>query len=750
MAIAIRGTRPAEGKPAQTKRQLGRGDIQGLRAIAVVVVILDHLISWPSGGFVGVDVFFVISGFLITGQLLKEHDRTGSISFVGFYKRRIKRIIPASTLVLIVTATVAFYVFNLGRAIQTFGDAVWALAFSGNWRFALSGIDYFQAEGAVSPLQHFWSLAVEEQFYFVWPWMLALVLIFAGGASVTSAARTRRVAGIAMGIIILASFAWALYESVSSPTLAYFSTFSRAWELGLGALLAVVASKFTHIPSWLRPALGWIGLIGIIVSIFVVNDGLAFPAPWALLPVLSTGLVILAGTGGAQRFLWPLTNPVSRYIGDISYSLYLWHFPVIVFLGVFFPDGGTIYLSLCIVIMFVVASVSYHQVENRIRDSDWLSVSPVNGSTPRMRPKARRALARQQAQGNRGSKTRAGQFIGLATLLLIVACLVPLAVKLSSPPVEAVGLIEFPDDATAAPGEEKAPVVASLSNEIDASLSLGSWPALTPPIEELGRASLVPEWVEDGCLANEQGSKADPYENAAGCIYGDPDSSNQAVLLGDSVGISWMPAIRAALGDGWAIHVITMMQCPVADVTVLKNDRSPFPACNEFREWSNGQVAEIAPDLLILANADSLGRIVDVPDREAALNVWSEGMTSRLAAVVPLASKTVVLSPPPIGEDLKSCVTPFNKPSDCSTGLGQGYKNLAQSDRDSVDAVANEKLTYFDTRNWFCDSSSRCAAIIGTTPVRADGAHLTRNYSGTLGPVMATVLLSQPAASEEG
>jgi peptidoglycan/LPS O-acetylase OafA/YrhL len=741
MTFAIRIRKRPSDAPVKVKRRVGRGDIQGLRAIAVVAVVLDHLFAWPSGGFVGVDVFFVISGFLITGQLLKEHDRTGAISFTGFYKRRIKRIIPASTLVLLVSVTVSFYVFNLGRATQTFWDGVWALLFSGNWRFALSGTDYFQAEGAVSPLQHFWSLAVEEQFYFVWPWTLALVLLFAGKASTTSAVRTRRVAGIAMGLIIVASFVWAMYESVASPTMAYFSTFSRAWELGVGALLAVTAASLARIPTWLRPLLGWLGLVGIIFSLFVVKDTLAFPAPWALLPVLSTGLVVMAGTGGTQRFLWPLTNPVSRYLGDISYSLYLWHFPVIIFLGVFFPDEGTIYVALCVLVMLAVSVLSYHQVENRIRDSGWLKVAPVDGIKPGMSMKARRVLARRQEYGNRDSSSRAGQLIGISALLLIVACLVPLSIKLGSPRVEAVGLIEFPDDITSSAEAEVEPATSTLANEISASLALESWPTLTPPIEELGRTSLVPEWVEDGCLANEQGSKADPYENAAGCIYGQPDAPNQAVLLGDSVGISWMPAIRAALGDGWAIHVITMMQCPVADVTVLKNDRSPFPACAEFRDWSNGQVAEINPDLLILANADSLGRIVDVADRDAALAVWEQGMSSRLATVAPLASRTIVLSPPPIGEDLKSCVTPFNRPSDCSTGLGQGYKNLALADQGVVDALANESVTYFDTRNWFCDSSSKCAAIIGTTPVRADGAHLTRNYSSTLGPVMATALL---------
>jgi peptidoglycan/LPS O-acetylase OafA/YrhL len=292
-----------------------RLDIEGLRAIAIVAVILDHLVAWPSGGFVGVDVFFVISGFLITALLLREHERTGTISFNDFYKRRIRRIMPASTLVLVVTVAVSYFLFNAGRFTATALDALSALFFAGNWRFAATGTDYFQSTAAPSPVQHFWSIAVEEQFYFVWPWLMLLIFALVGRRALGDHRRSHLFAGGVMLLLTVGSFAWAMYESVNAPTLAYFSTFSRTWELGVGALLAVFGMNLLRINDAIRPFLAWAGLAGILVSLFVINGELTFPAPWAALPVISTALVIAAGTGGERRGLAVLRNPVMAHLG---------------------------------------------------------------------------------------------------------------------------------------------------------------------------------------------------------------------------------------------------------------------------------------------------------------------------------------------------------------------------------------------------------------------------------------------------
>jgi peptidoglycan/LPS O-acetylase OafA/YrhL len=257
-------------------------------------------------------------------------------------------------------------------------DSIWAFFFAANWHFAADGTNYWANDGLESPVQRYWSLAVEEQFYFVWPWVIILALgagiVLGGKGKGTGRARTLLI--VFMVIITAASYVWASKETADSPTWAYFSTLSRAWELGLGAVLAVIAPIFAKIPRLLRPVLGWLGLTGIVVAVFLLTDATAFPAPWALLPVLSTALVIAAGTGGEQRFLFPLTNRLSGYLGDISYSLYLWHWPVIVLVAALIPRD-MIYYTIVLTLTLGLSVLSYHFVENPIRQSNWLGRRPT-------------------------------------------------------------------------------------------------------------------------------------------------------------------------------------------------------------------------------------------------------------------------------------------------------------------------------------------------------------------------------------
>ncbi|MFG6475453.1 acyltransferase family protein [Microbacterium sp. P06] len=350
-----------------------RRDIQGLRALAVVAVVLAHLIGWPRGGFAGVDVFFVVSGFLITGLLLRELSTTGRISLRDFYARRIRRILPAAILVLLAVAVAAFFVFNRTRADRTLWDAVAAFALVANWRFAAEGTDYFHAADAVSPLQHFWSLSVEEQFYLVWPGLLLLLVLFLPAAARRTGAARGVVAAAAL-VIVAASGGWAMVQTAADPTVAYFSTATRAWELGLGALVAVAAPVLGRLPAALRWVMGWVGGAAVVWSFFVLDpDTMPFPAPWAILPVGAAVLVIAGGVGGdpRQRHLFPLTNPISVFVGDLSYSLYLWHFPVIVFAAVLLPVGAeaTPVIAAAIVVLSVSA---YFLVEQPLHRSPWL------------------------------------------------------------------------------------------------------------------------------------------------------------------------------------------------------------------------------------------------------------------------------------------------------------------------------------------------------------------------------------------
>jgi peptidoglycan/LPS O-acetylase OafA/YrhL len=349
-----------------------RHDIQGLRALAVVAVILDHVIGWPLGGFAGVDVFFVISGFLITGLLLRDA-AAGTMSLRRFYAKRMRRIAPAAITVLVVTTALAWLLFNQPRFWSTAWDAVSALVFVSNWRFAAEGTDYFRQGDAVSPLQHFWSLSVEEQFYLVWPVLVVLlVALVAHRASGTPQRRQRWVLGAALAVLAAASFGVALWQSTENPTVAYFSTLTRVWELAFGGLLAVAAPLFARLPTVLRAVLGWLGLAGIVASLLLVDSAMAFPGPWAAPAVLATAAVIVAGIGGRQRWLFPLENPVSGFLGDISYSLYLWHFPVLVFVLLLVPEQSLTVTIAVLALTLAVSLVAYFLIEQPLHRSPWL------------------------------------------------------------------------------------------------------------------------------------------------------------------------------------------------------------------------------------------------------------------------------------------------------------------------------------------------------------------------------------------
>jgi peptidoglycan/LPS O-acetylase OafA/YrhL len=709
-----------------------RPDIQGLRAVAVVAVILDHLIGWPSGGFIGVDVFFVISGFLITGLMLREQSLYGTISWRGFYRRRFKRIIPAATVVLAATVAASYVVYRFARFESIVSDSIYSFFFLANWHFAEIGTDYFQADGPVSPLQHFWSLSLEEQFYLVWPALLIVALGVA--AAKTSSTDTRRrtvILTTGVTVVAVASFGWAMWETTTSPTWAYFSTFSRGWELAVGALLAVAATTLARIPPMIRPLLSYLGLVVIGAGLFLISAETPFPGPWALVPVVGAALLIAAGIGGAPRLLWPMTNPAMGYLGKISYSLYLWHFPVIVLLAAVIPAGTASYIGIAVAIMLVLSILSFHLVEDPFRRSSWLEPKrrPNGGNDPWRQARRRRVA---------GSGLLAG-----GVTLALVAFFVALQVPRIDPTVIAGQLVAPSSGATSSAGT--APVGSAaqvtLSTEIGEALSATEWPELTPSLDVLGPADKAAEWVADGCLGDEQGALDDPQANTEHCVYGDPAAPKTAMLLGDSVAISYLPGIREALEPaGWNIRVLTLEQCPFPQVEVEKGDGSPHTECDDFRKWTQEQVAAIHPDLVVISSATStLGRLVGQPPDGAALELWKPGMAAALDGLTGHADKVVVLAAPPNTGNLLKCATQLSVPADCEGTPSDRYNALVNTEQTAVQAKG-AGFEYVATEPWFCSAAGRCPSFIGNSPVFVDGGHLTDVFAKRLGPVLRTAL----------
>jgi peptidoglycan/LPS O-acetylase OafA/YrhL len=348
-----------------------RPEIQALRAVAVLTVVLFHL--WPDavrGGFVGVDVFFAISGFLITGLLLREIDRTGRISLIGFWARRARRILPAALLVLLVAAAGTAAWVPLNNWEQFFAEIRASAAYVQNWHLAATAVDYFAADDGASPVQHYWSLSVEEQFYVVWPLLLLAALTI---ARARPAGASRRAIGVAMGVLTAASFAYGAWRTSADPRAAYFVTPARAWEFGLGGLLALAPA--TRVGPGARAALSWIGLAAIAVASLTYTTATPFPGVAALLPVLGALAVMRAGAPVHRRSPMPLlgARPVQA-LGDASYSVYLWHWPLIVLapfaLGADLAFGAKVAI---LALTLVAAALSKRFVEDPVRSGPLLT-----------------------------------------------------------------------------------------------------------------------------------------------------------------------------------------------------------------------------------------------------------------------------------------------------------------------------------------------------------------------------------------
>jgi peptidoglycan/LPS O-acetylase OafA/YrhL len=349
-----------------------RPDVEGLRAAAVVLVVLFHAgVSWFPGGYVGVDTFFVISGFLITGLLLREHEQKGKVSIKGFYARRTRRILPAAILVIILTVLASYFIQNFIQFAKVAQDGRWTALFAGNIHFAHAGAGYFQKSQAPSPLEHFWSLAVEEQFYLVWPALVLFVSLLFRHIPLRW-----RVMGIAAAATA-ASFAWSVIQTGSSPAWAYFSPFTRAWELGIGAVMATLVPQLARLPKHVGSALAYAGLTAIMVSAVWYTSSTPFPGKAALLPVLGAVAVIAGGASGTGATHLLGLRPV-RSVGRVLFGWYLLHYPpMIILTGALWLHPLSVEEDLVIAAVTLVgAYVMYAIVERPIRRSSFLAYRP--------------------------------------------------------------------------------------------------------------------------------------------------------------------------------------------------------------------------------------------------------------------------------------------------------------------------------------------------------------------------------------
>ena len=355
-----------------------RPDIQGLRALAVGGVVAYHFgLSALPGGFAGVDIFFVISGWLITTHLMGEITETGRLDLWRFYARRARRLLPAALFVILATLTAGYFILAPQEQALYSRGAMFASAYAINLWLLRWSFDYFAADALSNPFIHFWSLSVEEQFYLVWPALLLFAAWLRPG---------RRMAVAVIGVAGLASFAACLWLTSLSPAWAFYFSPLRAWEFAAGGLATLAPAALWQQRPWLRSAQGWLGLALIAVAYLSLSEDLPFPGWYALLPVAGTVLVLLSGAGEENHAAatsparWQALAPASllslpplQWVGTLSYSLYLWHWPIIVYAGMLAPDLSVLQRFGCGALALALAFLTYHLIENPARRGGWLT-----------------------------------------------------------------------------------------------------------------------------------------------------------------------------------------------------------------------------------------------------------------------------------------------------------------------------------------------------------------------------------------
>lgn len=339
-----------------------RSDIQALRALAVLLVVLYHAgVPLFAGGYVGVDVFFVISGFLITSSLLRERVATGRIDFAAFYARRIRRLLPMSALVVGVVAIACFVLLSPIENSNLAPSVLFSATYLSNLWFAKEATDYLAPEVHDNPLLHTWSLSVEEQFYLVWP--LILLLALRGDPS----GRERRAARTMAAVIVVSLAATVWVQRFAQPW-AFFASPLRAWEFAAGGILAFVRPSSATRVSRFAPGLAAIGFVAVLAAAVGYGAETPFPGFTAIVPVAGTALALRAGSVAPTLFHRAASLPAIRWVGDASYSIYLWHWPLIVLPAVLWGEQGAVSRTLSVLASFAAAALSYRYVENPVRE----------------------------------------------------------------------------------------------------------------------------------------------------------------------------------------------------------------------------------------------------------------------------------------------------------------------------------------------------------------------------------------------
>ncbi|OBH91781.1 acyltransferase family protein [Mycobacterium sp. E2733] len=701
--------RPEERAAKQTGF---RPDVEGLRAVAVIAVVLYHAgIPGVTGGYIGVDVFFVISGFLITRMLVREVSTTNTVALGRFYGARARRLLPAAAVVGVITAIGAAVVLPPLQARSVFVDGIASALYVGNYRFATQGTDYLTAHLA-SPFQHYWSLGVEEQFYLVWPVLIigTAWLVRRVPALRDSAARATPYAMV-LGLVGASSLAAAVLWTRTSPPWAFFSLPTRAWELAAGGLVALSIQHWRHLSLLAASIAGWGGLALIVLTCTQLNARTPYPGTAALLPVLGTALVIGAGSVtrglGAGRLL---CRPPMRAMGRISYSWYLWHWPVLLLMPALLGEPAGLPAKLTATAVSAgLAVITLHLVENPGRFA---------------------AALRHSAKASLAVAGAASAAAACACVLLLNVVPVPAGHGAAAP---RVNIVTVPPSGVPNLSAQEAAVrqgFAQARAAVAASANLKAVPANLDPSLAEAPADKAAVFV-NGCVR----SWREVGQND--CATGDVASPTTVALVGDSHAAMWDPAFQqVAEQRHWRLETLAKVTCPLQDLHIL----SPYlgreyTECEQWRGQIMGRVAAEHPRLVVVDMSRRYGADFSFTSYDPA---WIDTLGRTVAQLRSTGAAVLILGPAP---DPHSSVPACLSAHLDDAGACAPSRSAAVDD----DGIAAERAAttgaggqYADLTDLFC-TPDHCPMIVGNTLVFRDDNHVTTEYAQLLAPVMGAL-----------
>ena len=694
-----------------------RSDIEGLRGLAILMAISFHLgVPYLSGGFVSVDFFFVISGFLITsllaGEFAKHEEQaagSGAISLKRFYIRRVRRILPVAVTIIFLTVSLGYILFNSLRSERILYNGVWALFFCANINAIQQATDYFQEGLPTSPLLHYWSLAVEEQFYFFWP--LLFLLSARNWFRLPFFKRLsweRRVFWV-ISVVGIASYCWSIYATSQNPKGAYFSTLTRTFELATGAAVAILVRMRPNIPVRLKHCLSFASIVLILGTTLTFSSYRNFPGYLGLLPTLATALYIIGGTPShagsiplPNRFL--ARNPW-RLLGTISYSMYLWHFPLILALRDFHPSAGKTGANMALILLalFVLSILSFYFIEKPCR-----IVSPHHQIDTILDPLFKGSLAKKTGVALSGLTASCMMIFAVLRQPLANGSSVPTPINTSVASAHTSGEARN-DLLPLLPEEERA--LTSWRQKAADGLALQFLPEELIPIQP---HLVMPSGLAPPC--HDIWNPRYHLEHLEECALGSPTAPKKIAIVGDSRAGAWVQALQGALNpEQWRLYPLTRGHS--CGWSYLNPGAPASFECPRLFEDTITQLQKMHPDVLILTE-------VGFGDRTS--------FHAALQRYLPLADRVIVITPLQGLPSFEECVGKDNSINKCSVKLFNNYCV-------ELKLGIGNSATLLDVSELFC-SNRTCPAIIDNTPVFYDGNHFSKEMANKISPLLKIFL----------